>query len=434
MEDQRLRPLSRALRLSNKDQGEQEVSLVETGFGRVDDNGNIYVVDAGVERLIGSQPELSPADALALYVKKYEDLAASVRLLEQRVKAKADAKSINKSAEKIIADLKEPLAIGDIQSLRERVLAVQASISSLLAESAEKHAEEVKAALAAREEIVLQAEKIAAQDPQKTNYKQASAKMIELFTAWQGLQKSSAKVSKKAGDDLWHRFSKARNTFDSNKRSYFSTQDVLVKASKNAKTDLVAKAEALVEKGAEASIAYRDLLTAWKALPKTKTKADDSLWARFKAAGDAIYAAKSAKVEADNVEFSANLTVKLALLEEAEKIDVTNLEAAKSAMKSIQARWEKAGKVPRDAMRSTEDRLKAVELKIKGVEQENWRKTDPATIDRTNSVRSQLEAAIAKLESELAQAHQSGDAGKIAKATEALETKKAWLAVVIANA
>jgi len=410
------------------------VSLVETGFGRVDDNGNIYVVDAGVERLIGSQPELSPADALALYVKKYDDLAASVRLLEQRVKAKADAKSINKSAEKIIADLKEPLAIGDIQSLRERVAAVQASISSLLAESAEKHAEEVKAALAAREDIVLQAEKIAAQDPQKTNYKQASAKMIELFTAWQGLQKSSAKVSKKAADELWHRFSKARNTFDSNKRSYFSSQDALVKASKNAKSDLVAKAEALVEKGAEASVAYRDLLTAWKALPKTKTKADDSLWARFKAAGDAIYAAKSAKVEADNVEFSANLTVKLALLEEAEKIDVTNLEAAKSAMKNIQSRWEKAGKVPRDAMRSTEDRLKAVEQKIKGVEQENWRKTDPATIDRTNSVRSQLEAAIAKLEAELGQAQQSGDAEKIAKATEALETKKAWLAVVIANA
>lgn len=410
------------------------MSLVETGFGRVDDNGNIYVVDAGVERLIGSQPELSPADAVALYVKKYDDLAASVRLLEQRVKAKADAKSINKSAEKIIADLKAPLAIGDIQSLRERVAAVLASISSLLAESAEKHAEEVKAALAAREDIVLQAEKIAAQDPQKTNYKQASAKMIELFTTWQGLQKNSAKVSKKAADDLWHRFSKARNTFDSNKRSYFSSQDALVKASKNAKSDLVAKAEALVEKGAEASVAYRDLLTAWKALPKTKTKADDSLWARFKAAGDAIYAAKSAKVEADNVEFSANLTVKLALLEEAEKIDVTNLEAAKSALKGIQARWEKAGKVPRDAMRSTEDRLKAVEQKIKGVEQENWRKTDPATIDRTNSVRSQLEAAIAKLEAELAQAQQSGDAGKIAKATEALETKKAWLAVVIANA
>ena len=409
------------------------MSLVETGFGRVDDNGNIFVVDAGVERLIGSQPELTPENALALYVKKYDDLAASVRLLEQRVKAKADAKSINKSAEKIIVDLKEPMAIGDLASLRERVTAVQISIASLLAESVEKHAEEVKAALIAREEIVLQAEKIATQDPQKTNYKQASAKMLELFTAWQALQKTSTKVSKKAADDLWHRFSKARNTFDSNKRSYFSSQDALVKASKNAKSDLVAKAEALVVKGADAAVAYRELLEAWKTLPKTKTKADDSLWAKFKAAGDAIYAAKSAKVESDNIAFAANLKIKLELLEEAEKIDVSNLESAKTAMKSIQARWEKAGKVPRDSIRTIDDRLKAVEQKIKGIEQENWRKTDPATIDRTNSVRSQLESSIAKLEAELAQAQQSNDAGKIAKATEALETKKAWLTVVIAN-
>jgi len=409
------------------------VSAVETGFGRIDENGNIYVSDAGVERLIGSQPELSPENALALYIKKYDDLASSVRLLEQRVKAKADAKSINKSAEKILAELKEPLAIGDIQLLRDKVAAVQTGIADLLAESAQQHAEEVKAAIVAREEIVVSAEKIAAQDPQKTNYKQASAKMLELFTAWQATQKSSAKVSKKVADDLWHRFSKARNTFDSNKRSYFSSQDTLVKASKTAKADLVAKAEALVEKGADSALAYRDLLTAWKALPKTKTKADDSLWARLKAAGDAIYAAKSAKVESENIAFAANLALKLEILTDAEKIDVSNLEEAKAAMRAIQARWEKAGKVPRESIRPTEDRLKAVEQKIKNIEQENWRKTDPATIDRTNSVRSQLEASIAKLETDLAQAQQSGDASKIAKANEALETKKAWLAVVIAN-
>ena len=410
------------------------MSAVETGFGRIDESGNIYVSDAGVERLIGSQPELSPENALALYIKKYDDLASSVRLLEQRVKAKADAKSINKSAEKILAELKEPLAIGDIQLLRDKVAAVQSGIADLLAESAQQHAEEVKAAIVAREEIVVSAEKIAAQDPQKTNYKQASAKMLELFTAWQAMQKSSAKVSKKVADDLWRRFSKARNTFDSNKRSYFSSQDTLVKASKTAKADLVAKAEALVEKGADSALAYRDLLTAWKALPKTKTKADDSLWARLKAAGDAIYAAKSAKVESENIAFAANLALKLEILTDAEKIDVSNLEEAKAAMRAIQARWEKAGKVPRESIRPTEDRLKAVEQKIKNIEQENWRKTDPATIDRTNSVRSQLEASIAKLETELVQAHQSGDASKIAKANEALETKKAWLAVVIANA
>jgi predicted nucleic acid-binding Zn-ribbon protein len=102
-------------------------------------------------------------------------------------------------------------------------------------------------------------------------------------------------------------------------------------------------------------------------------------------------------------------------------------------MKSINARWEKAGKVPRDQMRATEDRLKAVEAKIKRVEDELWRKSDPATIDRTNSVRTQLEAGIAKLEAELEAAKATGDAGKISKAQEALDTKKAWLEVVIAN-
>jgi hypothetical protein len=54
-------------------------------------------------------------------------------------------------------------------------------------------------------------------------------------------------------------------------------------------------------------------------------------------------------------------------------------------------------------------------------------------VDRTNSVRSQLEASIAKLEADVEKAKASGDAKKIADANEALETKKAWLTVVIAN-
>jgi uncharacterized protein (DUF2164 family) len=410
------------------------VSTVQNEYSRVDENGNFYVLDAGVERLIGSQPAMTLEAALAFYTKRFEDLEASVRLLEQRVKAKADVKSIQKSAQKLVGELESPAAIGDLQSLRDRVTAVSGSLTGLLEEAAAKQAILNAEALVAREAIVLSAEELAAKDPQKVNYKTGSAKMLELFSAWQSLQKSPAKVSKSKADELWQRFSKARNTFDSNKRQFFSAQDTLVKASKNAKSDLVAKAEALVEKGAEATSAYKDLLAAWKALPKTKTKADDSLWAKFKAAGDAIYAAKSEKMAADDVAFKANLEMKMALLEEAEKIDPSkDLSAAKTAMQSIQSRWEKAGKVPRDSIKKIEDRLKAVESKIKSVEAELWRKSDPATVDRTNSVRTQLETSIAKLEADLEKAKSGGDAKKIADAADALETKKAWLAVVIAN-
>jgi hypothetical protein len=373
-------------------------------------------------------------EAIAFYTKRFSDLESSVRLLEQRVKAKADAKSIQKSAQKLVSELEAPAAIGDLQSLRDRVTAVSGSLAGLLEEANAKQAELAAEAMAAREAIVVAAEELAAKDPQKVNYKTGSAKMLELFTAWQALQKSAVKVSKSKADALWQRFSKARNTFDSNKRQFFSAQDSLVKASKNAKSDLVAKAEALVVKGAEATSDYKDLLAAWKALPKTKTKSDDTLWAKFKAAGDSIYAAKSEKMAADDVEFKANLEVKLGLLDEAEKIDPSkDLAAAKSTLQNIQARWEKAGKVPRDSIRKLDDRLKAVESKIKSVEAEIWRKSDPATVDRTNSVRSQLEASIAKLEADLEKAKVTGDTKKISDATEALQTKQAWLAVVIAN-
>jgi len=410
------------------------VSTLEISFGRVDETGNVYVFDAGVERLIGSQPAMTIEEAVAFYTKRFQDLADNVRILEQRAKAKADPKSIAKSAEKLIADLVSPAALGDLEALRVRVTAVKESLGEALAESAAKHAEAVAAAVVVREAIVIEAEKISAQDPQKINYKNSTAKMTELFTAWQENQKSSVKIPKAKADELWQRFSKARNSFDAHKRSYFAAADQAAKAGKQAKLDLVVKAEALVAKGAEGSAEYRDLLAAWKALPKTKLKTDDAHWARFKAAGDAIYAARSEKLAADDVAFSANLEAKLALLTEAEAIIVEgNLEAAKAAMKSINARWEKAGKVPRDQMRATEDRLKAVEAKIKRVEDELWRKSDPATIDRTNSVRTQLEAGIAKLEAELETAKATGDAAKIAKAQEALDTKKAWLEVVLAN-
>ncbi|MEI8232021.1 MAG: DUF349 domain-containing protein, partial [Actinomycetes bacterium] len=311
------------------------MSTVEASLGRVDEIGNVYVIDGGVERLIGSQPEMTIEQAVALYTKRFQDIADQVRILEQRVKAKADPKSISKSCDKLTNDLASAAALGDLDTLRARVGAVKASLTEALAQSAAKHAEEVTAALGSREIIVSEAEKIAALDPQKVNYKSSSLKMTELFTSWQELQKNSIKLPKAKADELWHRFSKARNTFDSHKRSYFAAADAAAKIGKQAKLELVISAESLVANGADAVNDYKELLTKWKALPKAKLKTDDAHWARFKAAGDAIYAAKSLKSASDDVLYSANLAGKLALLEEAEKIDPTsNLEAAKAAMKS----------------------------------------------------------------------------------------------------
>lgn len=407
------------------------MSAIQSMFGRVDDSGNVYLLDNGTERLIGSQPSMSVDEAIKFYQKRFEDLQANVRLLEQRLKAKADPKSILKSAKKILQDLENPNVIGDVQSLRDEVKAIDEQLAELVARLDKQREEAIAAAIQARESLVASAEALIAKDPNKTNYKQASAKMAELLESWQKMQKEGVRIPKAKADSLWKKLASSRNTFESNKRAFFINQEKLAKSAKQAKTEIVTKAEALVAKGADGISEYKNLLSAWKALPKTKTNLDDELWARFKAVGDAIYAAKAEKSSIEEAEFAANLDAKLLLLAEAEALDpASNLEAAKASLKSIQSRWEKAGKVPRDSIRKIEDRLKAVETKIRNVEQENWRKTDPTTIDRTNSLKNQIEQAIAKLEQQLATAKSSGNSKAVEEIQLEIETKRSWLSVI----
>jgi hypothetical protein len=253
--------------------------------------------------------------------------------------------------------------------------------------------------------------------------------MNALFEQWQETQKNGPKLSKGDADVIWKRFSAARTKFESAKRAYFATLDAANKVSRAAKLQIVADAEALVSKGSDAVSDYRKLLDAWKASARSKT--DDELWVRFKAAGDAIYAAKSEVVAVENSEQSANLAVKLELLVEAEQIDAAkDIAAAKKQLQSVQTRWEKAGRVPREKMREVDDRLKAVELKVRKFEEDQWRKSDPAAIARSNSVLEQLDAAIAKLEKQLAAANETKDAKRIKDAEEALQARKQWREIV----
>ena len=407
------------------------MSTTPNTFGRVDEENNVFVIEGTEERRVGQYPNVAPEAALAYFERKFADLEAQVRLLEQRVAGKADAQSLKKTITKLTEDLKEPAAVGDIAALRGRVAAIEGKVSELFAEKQEANKELVAAEIAKRTEIAEKAELIAAQDASKIHWKNTSAEMNALFELWQDAQKNGPKLSKSDADPIWKRFSSARTKFESAKRAYFATLDAANKAAKAAKTQIVADAEALIEKGGEGIAEYRKLLDAWKASGRSQSKTDDELWARFKAAGDAIYAAKSEVVAVENGEQTANLAVKLELLVEAEKIDASkDLAAAKKQLQSVQTRWEKAGRVPREKLREVEDRLKAVETKIRKAEEEQWRKTDPEAIARTNSVLEQLDTAIAKLEKQLETTKATKDAKKIKDAQEALDARKEWREIV----
>ena len=400
-------------------------------LARVDEENNVFAIEDGVERKVGQYPGVSAEEALAYFERKFADLLAQVRLLEQRVAAKADPVGLKKALTKLGADLVEPAAVGDFTDLRRRLSNLNEKISLVAAEKQEANKEVVLAELAARAALADKAEAIAGQETSKIQWKNSSAEMTSLFEQWQTSQKSGPKLPKSEADAIWKRFSVARTKFESAKRQYFAALDVSNKAVKAKKNEIVSQAEALVQKGADAISEYRKLLDDWKVSGRSNGKSDDELWARFKAAGDAIYAAKSEVVAIESGEQSANLAAKLELLAEAAKIDpAKDLTAAKKLLQSIQQRWEKVGRVPKDKLRETEDKLRAIEATVRKVEEDNWRKTDPTAIDRSNSVLSQLHDSIAKLEAELEVAKTSKDKKAIDSASEALETRKAWLEVV----
>jgi hypothetical protein len=399
-------------------------------FGRVDEDNNVFVIEPNGERKVGQMPGVSQEDALSYFVKKYESLEGSVKLLEQRVNKKADADSISKAAAKLTVDLLDASAVGDLQALRERVLALAPRIQDLLNSKKEENQEAATAALSAREEIAKKAEELAAKDLSKVIWKEVSAQLVSLFEEWQKLQKSGARVPKSEADAIWKRFQTARNKIESAKRAFFAEAGQKAKAAKASKEAIVKKAEELAAKGSDSVVDYRKLLDEWKLAGRTKN--DDQLWALFKAAGDKIYAAKGEQMAQVSASQNEALAAKLALLEEAKAIDPQrDLAKAKQLLKSIQDRWEKAGRVSRNDLAKTEDKLRAIETAVKNADRDHWKATDPAAKARKDDVTVKLEEAIAKIEREIAQ---TSDQKKKADLIDALAARKSWLEVVSANA
>lgn len=400
--------------------------MTSNAFGRVDSENNVFVIEAGVERLVGQYPNVSEADALAYFVRKYQDLEAQVRILEQRLAAGVtDSKSLKATYDHLVVELQEPKAVGNLVALRERLAKTEPAISQAAEKISAEREEAMGAALAAKEAIAAQAEALVSK-LDNINWKKSAEQMNALFEQWQQLQKDGPKLPKAKTDPIWKRFSQARAKFESGRRAYFATLDSKFKEAKSAKSKLVDEAEALVAKGGDAALSYRKLQDEWKLAPRAG-KAEDALWARFRAAGDAIFAAKKEKDSELAVEHSENLKLKLELIKEAEKIDVKDLESAKKAMSDIQARWVKIGHVPKDKVREVEDKLRKVEKTISDAQADAWKRSDPAAKARSSSLVVQLEAAIAELEAEL----KTAPAAKKKDIQASIDARKSWLDAAI---
>lgn len=398
---------------------------------RVDEDGNVFVVDVNGERLIGQYPDVTPEEAIAFFERKFTDTNSSLVLIEQRLKRKASTKELSESLKKIQKAVEEKAGIGNYEALQVRIDTVHKEISLLAeSESAEKTLA-VEKSRAEREQIVSEIEKLAAQDPAKIQWKKTTADVDALFASWQNLQKTGPRLPKAEADELWKRFRTARQTLDKLRRNFFSSLDSQSKEAKLVKEQLITQAEKLDATSSSSVAAYRELLEKWKKAPRAGKKTDDALWDRFKACGDKLYQAKKEADTAEDESYAGNLDVKLAILVEAEKL--TSAEdpvSARAELNNLQKKWEKAGKVPRAHFKSTEDRMKKVEFAVKKLEEKHWQDSNPEKIARSEGLAGQIEEKIDKLTSELLVAQKDNNVSKIAELESAISTQKEWLDVL----
>lgn len=341
----------------------------------------------------------------------------------------APASDLRAAAKAIHAKLDGAAAVGDLASLRARLSALTDTLAVESESEAAAARAAVETAVQERTALVEQAEALAARDPRTVQWKQATAELNSLFEQWQAQQQNGPRLPKSTAQALWKRFRDARATVDKHRRAFYAELDEAHKAVRERKTRLVERAEALAPKGEDGIPAYRDLLDEWKTAGRAGKKVDDALWARFKAAGDALYAARVERETADAEASREKIEAKRALLVEAKAVnDERDLAKARTLLTGIQRRWDEIGRIfPRDAERSLDDELRRIENALRTREEADWKRNDPETKARADDMTRQLTDSIRKLEDEVEKAKASGDAKAITKATEALEARRAWL-------
>ncbi|TDZ91263.1 hypothetical protein CCUG62472_04522 [Mycobacteroides salmoniphilum] len=383
-------------------------------FGRVDDDGSVWLITSAGERQIGSWQAGDADAAYTHFGRRFEDLETEIQLLELRLgSGSGDARKIKTAAEHLAETLPTASVLGDVDSLSARLTALLESADAQAAAARVQRDEARSASISRKEELAAEAEEIA---NNSTQWKAAGDRIRVILDEW----KSIHGVDRKTDDALWKRYSAARETFNRRRGAHFAELDRERAGAREKKEDLCKQAEALSDStdwGATAG-AFRNLLNDWKAAGRAPRETDDNLWHRFKAAQDKFFAARNAESASRDAEFVANADAKRALLVEAEKIDPeTDVDGARAALRAIGDKWDAIGKVPREQQTDLERRLRAIEKKVRDAGESGW--GDPEAEARAEQFRvraRQFEEQAAKAEV----------AGKTKDAEKARASAKQW--------
>lgn len=399
-------------------------------FGRVGQDGTVFVITPEGEKPVGSYPGKSDEEALAYFVRKFEALASEIALTAARVTSGAMVPSDAYDAvKKLRQQVRELNAVGDLAALSLSVEQIEPLIEGHREAYEEKKALEAAAKVARREQILIEKEKIVAEAESlalSESWKATGDRLKTLLDEW----KSAPRLDKQADADLWKRFSASRNKFDKRRRTHFATLEEATSKVTEQKKAIIEQAQALATSTDWVATArrFKTLMDEWKAAGRGKPSDDAKLWAKFKTAQDTFFKSKSADLEKREVSMKANLEKREILIVQIEAlIPFNDVKEAKNSLRELMRSWEKIGITHRDKRSALDARVAKVEEAVKSAEAEIWRKTDPAAKARAADVVAQLTDSIANYEKIAAKSEALGNAKKAKEAKESAEARRVWL-------
>ncbi len=154
---------------------------------------------------------------------------------------------------------------------------------------------------------------------------------------------------------LWANYNALIDRFYDHRNIYFELKELDRRKNLDAKKEICARAEKLVEVNSiqEAVRELNELHNEFKHIGPVPAEDQETVWQRFKAASDAIYAKRDAHVANLQQEFTKNLALKDAIGEEVAAFSAFTSDRIKDwnektkAILELQKKWDAVGGVPR---------------------------------------------------------------------------------------
>lgn len=334
---------------------EQEAELAAHLAAGKDAESFIPALDTTEEdfkNLMNTVRERKAAQAAAEEEERKQNLARKLALIEELRTISADTDNVNRAfprVKEIQAEFKEigevpPSEATDLwkdyqgaveqfydqlkvnKDLRDYDFRKNLELKTLLCEEAEKLNDE--------EDIVL-----------------AFKRLQNLHDEW----RQTGPVAKEQREEIWARFKDASTLVNKKYQAFFEERKNRELENEKAKTEICERVEALDFSSLKTYAAWDEMTRVilgaqedWKKLGFASRKANNALFARFRAVCDRFFTLKAEHYREMKDELAANLEKKIALCEKAEALkDSTDWKRTADELVKLQKEWKTIGTVPK---------------------------------------------------------------------------------------